>query len=104
MPAHMSYTGITVTAALGSVLFGQYRRDTDHGPAQDRLASLSASFALLWAGAFGMCCLYFAFIYPFYVSPLRHLPTPDGAHWLLGHLSQLLVASPGVPLRKWYAA
>lgn len=45
--------------------------------------------------------LYFTFVYPFYVSPFRHLPQPKGGNWLIGHGEEMRVQGPGVLARKW---
>lgn len=47
--------------------------------------------------------VYALFIYPFYVSPLRHLPTPkENHHWLLGQMINLF-STPWIPYlyRSW---
>lgn len=42
------------------------------------------------------------FIYPHYVSPFRHLPTPGGNHWLWGHGLKLMREPQGQASREWY--
>lgn len=58
-----------------------------------------ASFFLLFAGAQGFAwCFYKLAIYPFFLSPLRHLPhPPKGSQLLLGHGLMLLKRPPGEP-------
>ena len=51
--------------------------------------------AFLWAG-------YTILIYPFFVSPLRHLPQPKGGHFLLGHGLTLAKRVPGLLAKEWY--
>lgn len=41
------------------------------------------------------------FVYPHYVSPLRHLPTPGGNHWLWGHGLKLMREPQGQASREW---
>ncbi|RDA95936.1 hypothetical protein CP533_5897 [Ophiocordyceps camponoti-saundersi (nom. inval.)] len=54
----------------------------------------------LWLVAWA---IWTTFVYPHLVSPLRRLPEPEGAHWLLGHAARLLGPSAGGPLRDWVA-
>lgn len=46
--------------------------------------------------------VWFTAIYPFYVSPLRHLPIPPGKHWLWGHGLMLFREPMGAPASRWY--
>ncbi|KAI6778466.1 Cytochrome p450 protein [Emericellopsis cladophorae] len=53
--------------------------------------------------AYLLKCIYALFIYPYHVSPLRHLPTPkENHHWLLGQMITLL-STPWMPYlyREW---
>ncbi|KAK4213163.1 cytochrome P450 [Rhypophila decipiens] len=46
--------------------------------------------------------LYEVFIYPYYFSPLRHIPGPKNTNPLLGHLpSQIFAPSPNRPFLTW---
>lgn len=45
--------------------------------------------------------LYTVFIYPFFLSPLRHLPKPKGSIPLLGHGLSLFKKPPGKDFLKW---
>ncbi|KAH8879816.1 cytochrome P450 3A5 [Thozetella sp. PMI_491] len=46
--------------------------------------------------------LYRIFIYPFWISPLRHLPTPEGAQFAIGHFGRQLMAPSPIELYvKW---
>lgn len=49
---------------------------------------------ILWA-------IYWTFVYPHFVSPLRHLPQPGGNHWLFGHARKLLAEPSAHPARYW---
>lgn len=66
----------------------------------ERLAS-STNLAILYA----ICILWWAiwttFIYPFFISPLKHLPMPKGNHWLWGHGMKLLREPQGNPSKEW---
>ncbi|KAK3354034.1 cytochrome P450 [Lasiosphaeria hispida] len=45
---------------------------------------------------------YQFFIYPYFVSPLRHLPGPKDHHFLIGHtLNQFRSGSPNEPFLAW---
>ncbi|KAJ4336831.1 hypothetical protein N0V95_008497 [Ascochyta clinopodiicola] len=57
----------------------------------------SALFALQYlAQAF-----YSVLIYPFFLSPLRHLPQPSGGHVILGHFPRIFRDPTGEPQRDW---
>ena len=45
--------------------------------------------------------LYRSFIYPYFLSPLRHIPTPPCIP-LWGHFFQIINAEAGVPQREWH--
>jgi cytochrome P450 len=50
------------------------------------------------------CLVYFVystFIWPFYVSPLRHLPTVPGGSWITGQWFNLVKEPSGIPMRRW---
>lgn len=61
---------------------------------------LAETFVGLWLGGSVVYCLYAVLIYPHYVSPLRHLPTVKGGHWLFGH-GQRFAAGTDEPTREW---
>jgi hypothetical protein len=46
--------------------------------------------------------IYLIFIYPHFLSPLRHLPQPKGGIPFIGHSWALGKYGPGVLGRKWY--
>ncbi|CEJ80986.1 hypothetical protein VHEMI01141 [[Torrubiella] hemipterigena] len=60
-----------------------------------------ASFASIWVLLLVFYCVYRVTIYPHYVSPLRHVPTAPGAHWLYGHGREIDAAHLGMPMRQW---
>ncbi|RDA85775.1 hypothetical protein CP532_6296 [Ophiocordyceps camponoti-leonardi (nom. inval.)] len=62
------------------------------------LALWTTSLVLFWLVAWAV---WTTFVYPHLVSPLRRLPEPKGAHWLLGHAPRLMGPSAGGPLREW---
>ncbi|KAH7330478.1 cytochrome P450 [Rhexocercosporidium sp. MPI-PUGE-AT-0058] len=64
------------------------------------------SSVALTGGAFYLCFLlilvvFKLYVYPFYISPLRHLPEPKGAGWLWAHASQIRKNHNGAPYRRW---
>ncbi|KAH7383505.1 cytochrome P450 [Cadophora sp. MPI-SDFR-AT-0126] len=48
--------------------------------------------------------LYKLYIYPFYLSPLRHLPEPKDTSWLWAHASQIRSNHNGEPYRRWLSS
>ncbi|KAH7381206.1 cytochrome P450 [Phaeosphaeria sp. MPI-PUGE-AT-0046c] len=40
-------------------------------------------------------------VYPLFLSPLRHLPQPPNAHFLLGHFKRIYKEPTGEPQRDW---
>nr|POF04590.1 cytochrome p450 3a12 [Quercus suber] len=55
---------------------------------------------------FFQACLYMLYsfiIYPRFVSPLRHLPTPKEGDFILGQTRQIVRESSGNPQRNWLA-
>lgn len=88
----------TKTIAAGSLIlsiFFAYVNDT-----RER-AFLLGSFAALFFGQLFIYAAYAVLIYPFYVSPLRHIPTAPGGHWLLGHGMKIVKEVNGNPSREW---
>lgn len=63
------------------------------------------SYAAIFVGLFAVQSIAFSiyaiFIYPFYVSPFRHLPSPKGGLPILGHGIDLRKTGPGAMARKW---
>ncbi|KAH8124244.1 hypothetical protein ACSS6W_006962 [Trichoderma asperelloides] len=55
----------------------------------------------IWLVELFLYAIYELFLYPNFFSPLRHVPTAPGGHWLLGHGKQVMAAKPGAPLREW---
>ncbi|KAL0636831.1 hypothetical protein Q9L58_004189 [Maublancomyces gigas] len=44
---------------------------------------------------------YRTVLYPRFFSSIRHIPTPKGAHWLLGHFPEIFRNPTGTPHVKW---
>ncbi|TLD18681.1 cytochrome P450 monooxygenase FUM15-like [Venturia nashicola] len=49
----------------------------------------------------GIYAIYKVFIYPFLLTPLRHLPSPSGGLPLLGHGLALFTKPPAIDFLKW---
>jgi hypothetical protein len=47
-------------------------------------------------------CFYRIIIRPRFISPLRHIPTSEGNHWLWGHGMKLYQEPYCSPVREWY--
>jgi hypothetical protein len=90
---HLPSYSITGASLLGCVVvaFAQGVRS------RTRLAEV---FAALWLGLAVLHCAWAVLIYPHHVSPLRHLPTAKGSHWLFGH-GKLFATGQDEPTRKW---
>lgn len=102
LPKHLSWRLVTVVAALETFALRLYSQEANNKANNGlRLSSLALSFGLFWVGTLFVYGLYFTFIYPFYVSPTRHLPTAGGRHWLMGHIPELFGAAPGECSRTW---
>ncbi|OAA72924.1 cytochrome P450 78A3 [Akanthomyces lecanii RCEF 1005] len=102
LPKHLSWRLVTVVAALETFALRLYSQQAKNEANNGlRLSSLALSFGLFWVGTLFVYGLYFTFIYPFYVSPTRHLPTAGGRHWLMGHIPELFGAAPGECSRTW---
>ncbi|KAK2590019.1 hypothetical protein QQS21_012297 [Conoideocrella luteorostrata] len=86
---------ITVVAALSTLLFVQTRQDAwTH-------ALAIQMFAIIYGALLGAWSFYTIFIYPFFVSPYRHLPQPPGGDWLFGHTRRAIGDGLGTTARKW---
>jgi hypothetical protein len=58
-------------------------------------------FAVLFLTQVTGWLLWSVFIYPHFVSPLRHLPQPGKSHWLLGHRAWMHPTDIGIDAKKW---
>lgn len=83
------------TGALGGSLLVNWPQD------EWSRASLVLSFAGLWAAGLLVWGVWTSLLYPFYRSPLRHLPQPGGDHWLLGQGKRIMAEATGLPMRQW---
>ncbi|KAH8847789.1 hypothetical protein MCOR27_001908 [Pyricularia oryzae] len=63
---------------------------------------LVAVFSVFFLVQYFCAKIYRIFIYPVHVSPLRHLPTPKGNHFMLGQLvNQFRASCPNELYLKW---
>src|SRR4051812_8826500 len=66
------------------------------------LPGLLNNFATIYVIIFACRATYRLWIYPNYVSPLRHLPGPRDHHFLDGQsLNQFMAGSPNEPCLSW---
>lgn len=66
----------------------------------NKTQSLVVFFALLVAQV-SIYSAYAMFVYPYFVSPLRHLPQVKGGLPLFGHGISMRKNGPGVMAKKW---
>jgi hypothetical protein len=60
------------------------------------------SFLAIFIAIFAARAAYRLWIYPTFLSPLRHLPGPKDHHFLLGHaIKQFLSGDPNEPYLSW---
>jgi hypothetical protein len=71
-----------------------------YGQDKGKLA-LSLVFAALFTAQLLAWGVWRLFIYPHYVSPLRHLPQPSGGHWLFGQGLKIIKEPTGAPANEW---
>lgn len=57
----------------------------------------------IWTIILTLWFIYRSLLYPYYFSPLRHIPTPPGALPFIGHTHIIASSEVGVPLRHWHA-
>ncbi|KAK5463103.1 hypothetical protein LTS15_002816 [Exophiala xenobiotica] len=63
--------------------------------------SSASALAVLVPGAIVLYTLYYSWIYPFYISPLRHIPTVPGFP-LWGQFFTIITTECGVAARDWH--
>ena len=92
MSRHLTLKGMVLGAIIISIFL-------------TRITSFSYQKCLLYTLATGLCSwiLYRSFVYPFFFSPLRHIPTVSG-RWagLISHLPQRLSQEMGAVERDWH--
>jgi hypothetical protein len=68
-----------------------------------KATATSTATCLTWSlgPALLLYLTYYCFIYPFYISPLRHIPTVPGFP-LWGQFFMIITEEVGVPARRWH--
>lgn len=69
-------------------------QNCDTSPAQYNLISLISVFTVYFV-------LHKLYIYPLFLSPLKHVPGPPLGHPLWGQYQKVLKSEAGVPQREW---
>ncbi|KAH7057107.1 cytochrome P450 [Macrophomina phaseolina] len=89
-------SALALASAAESVILGRYAPSPYiiSNSVFTRTAILFSIQLLLW---YTWSCL----IYPYFFSPLRHLPQPKGGHWLMGHFAKIRRENNGEPSREW---
>ncbi|KAF3062012.1 Cytochrome P450 72A15 [Daldinia childiae] len=59
------------------------------------------TFVATWILQSFLVGIWNIFLYPFYFSPLRHLPGPTGGSWINGHFKDIREKPTGIPMREW---
>lgn len=60
------------------------------------------TFIAIFSSLLVLRAIYWLWIYPYYVSPLRHLPGPKDHHFLIGQsVNQFLAGNPNEPYLSW---
>lgn len=89
----MAKSLLLTTAAVASLLLA--RNAPEYSP------PIAWTFLGLSSVLLGGLLLYRTTLYPRFFSPIRHIPTPSGAHWFLGHFLMIFHGSTGAPQLKW---
>lgn len=84
----------TAVAAAGTLLFITQQQEWTRNLA---IGAFAAVFGIQMA----IYSIYSLFIYPFFLSPYRHLPKPPGGDYLFGHTRQMVKEGLGTTARKW---
>ncbi|KAK3315641.1 cytochrome P450 [Apodospora peruviana] len=85
---------IVVVLATISKLAFQYDDDFDMGNILPTFGFSGMIIGSVWFG-------YTVIVYPRYLSPLRHLPQPEGATFLNGHWAESIKEPAGLPFKRW---
>ncbi|KAL2073017.1 hypothetical protein VTL71DRAFT_10341 [Oculimacula yallundae] len=96
--AMASQVVLVATSAFASLVAARYT------PQITAPGSAAMNFLAFYLVA---CCLSWIFsvlINPHFLSPLRKLPSPPGAHFLMGHSVELFGRPTGLPQLKWLSS
>lgn len=91
----LPWENITVGAVLGSVILNWVQ-------SQWSKSALLGYFLGLWLVGFVLWGIWAVWVYPLFVSPLRHLPEPSNNHWLWGQFKKIIAEPSGRPMREWF--
>ncbi|KOS16792.1 hypothetical protein ESCO_004797 [Escovopsis weberi] len=96
------FKSVSAAAVVGGALLALRQPDGRLDAAHFSTAVFARASLTLWLAGLVLGAAWSVLVYPHFVSPLRHLPTPPGGHWLLGHGPFIVKSAPGVPVRTWY--
>lgn len=90
MPSRLTFTPLFLSSTVAGIVLS-------------KLTSITTGTVLSWIYLVLLPCyvIYHSWIYPFYISPLRMIPTVPGSP-LLGHSLAIITEEVGVPQRKWH--
>ncbi|KAH7328415.1 cytochrome P450 [Stachybotrys elegans] len=88
------WLAVASVSALGSSVLSYAQNSRSWG-------FLAGSFAFVWYLQVTVWFTYSAIVYPYFLSPLRHLPEPAGSHWLMGQATTIRKEPTGAPARRW---
>ncbi|KAI1280220.1 cytochrome P450 [Xylaria sp. FL0933] len=63
----------------------------------------ASTFSAVWFLQAFAWVIWAVFLYPFYFSPLLHLPEPNGGSCWNGHFKEIRKQPSGIPMRHWAA-
>lgn len=92
MRSRISPLPVLLGAGVASILLSRYTP-----------LSLSVSSLFVYSLTISLYIIYITFIYPFYLSPLRHIPTVPG-NPLWGQVYDFINEECGVPARRYHEA
>jgi cytochrome P450 len=90
MPIQLNFLPLMGAALLGASLTAKYTE-----------TALSTSLSIALPTAILVWLAWISYIYPFYVSPLRNIPTVPGFP-LWGQFKTIITTECGVPVREWH--
>ncbi|KAF2135459.1 uncharacterized protein K452DRAFT_323042 [Aplosporella prunicola CBS 121167] len=86
---------LAISSVAGSILLNRY------APAYNLSDSLVIrTIVLFWAQVL-ILSTWSMLLYPHCFSPIRRLPQPVGANWLMGHFGKIRKETTGEPQREW---
>ncbi|KAJ9612544.1 hypothetical protein H2200_004141 [Cladophialophora chaetospira] len=91
MAFQVAFLPFMSVVALGAAVFGR----------QSGLVGIQTALQTFLPLATIFYVLYYSWIYPYYISPLRHIPTVPGFP-LWGQFFSIITSECGVPARDWH--